>query len=232
MQEVLEELISTLPYVIGGIPVTLCLVAGALGIGFICGIVLAVAQVYGPRPAKLAVKFYVWFFRGTPILLLFYLIWYGILTELEIDMPPIVGAAIIMGLASTAYQSQIFRGAMEALPEGQMKAARALGMSDIKAFRGIILPQALRISLPGWSNEYSIVLKDSAIAYLVGVTDIMSRAKVMADANTINDVPFIAANSNLIYYVMAGVIFFVITVAGLKLLRLLEKYVRIPGYAN
>lgn len=125
-------------------------------------------------------------------------------------------------MTSAAYQSQIFRGAILALPQGQLKAARALGMTDGAAIRSIILPQALRLSIPGWSNEYSILLKDSALAFVLGTPEIMARTHFVA-SRTYEHLPL---------YMTAGALYFVITVIGLKLLRKLEHRVHIPGYAG
>ena len=108
------------------------------------------------------------------------------------------------------------------LPEGQLKAARALGMSDRKAVMLIILPQALRLSIPGWSNEYSIVLKDSAVTYALGVAEIMARAHFVA-SRTYEQLPL---------YFTAGVIFLILTYLGTKGLRILENKVRIAGYSR
>ena len=131
-------------------------------------------------------------------------------------------AIIVLGLVSAAYQSQIFRGAILSLPVGQLKAARAIGMSDMQAVVRIILPQALRLSIPGWSNEYSIILKDSAVTYALGVAEVMARAHFVA-TRTYEHMPLYAA---------AGAIFLLLTWLGVRGLRLLEDKVRIPGYAH
>ncbi len=108
------------------------------------------------------------------------------------------------------------------LPEGQLKAARALGMSDFSAICNIILPQALRLSIPGWSNEYSIILKDSAVTYALGVPEIMARTHFVATRTY----------EHLILYATAGLLYLILTFAGTKALRILEEKVRIPGYAT
>ena len=128
----------------------------------------------------------------------------------------------MLGCTSTAYQSQIFRGAIESLPQGQLKAARALGMRDLTGIRCIILPQALRLSIPGWANEFSILLKDSAICYVLGTQDIMARTSFVA-ART---------HEHLALYAAAGLIYFVLTLVVLKLLRRLEDKVHVPGYST
>ena len=221
MTEALIAIINALPYLIEGSLITIALVLGALALGLAIGVVLAVIQVYGPAWLRRVVWLYIWFFRGVPLLVLLFLFYFGLFTLLDINLSAFSAAVLVLGLISSAYQSQIFRGAILSLPEGQLKAARALGMSDAKAIVYIILPQALRLSIPGWSNEYSIVLKDSAVAYALGVTEIMARAHFVA-SRTYEHLPL---------YFTAGLMFLILTYLGVKGLRLLEKKVRIPGYS-
>lgn len=217
----LLTILEALPYILQGTLVTVCLVLGALALGFCLGLPMAVLQVYGPRPAARAVGLYVWFFRGVPILLLLFLFYYGVFNLLHIDLGTIGASCMVLGMASAAYQSQIFRGSLQALPQGQLRAARALGMTDGQAIRSVALPQALRLSIPGWSNEYSILLKDSAMCFALGTPEIMARIHFVA-TRTYEALPL---------YVTAGLIYFVITMVGLTVLRRLERKVRIPGYA-
>jgi polar amino acid transport system permease protein len=222
MTESFIAIYEALPYLIQGSFVTIGLICGAMALGLSFGILLAVGQVYGHPFVRFLVRAYVWFFRGVPLLVLLFLFYFGLFTLLHINLPAFTVAIIVLGLISAAYQSQIFRGAILSLPEGQLKAARALGMSDNKSILFIILPQALRLSIPGWSNEYSIVLKDSAVAYALGVMEIMARAHFVA-SRTYEHLPL---------YFAAGVIFLILTYLGTRGLRLLEEKVRIPGYAR
>jgi len=222
MPESLIAITDALPYLIEGAGVTLIVVAGAMVLGLAFGVPLAIGQVYGHPALRRTIGVIVWFFRGIPLLVLLFLFYFGLCTALDINLSAFTVAIIVLGLISSAYQSQIFRGAILALPEGQFKAARALGMSDLKAIAFIILPQALRLSVPGWSNEYSIILKDSAVAYALGVAEIMARAHFVA-TRTYQQLPL---------YLTAGVIFLVLTYLGTKGLRILEEKVRIPGYSS
>lgn len=230
MQEALQAIWEALPYLLSGIWYTLALIIGAMGLGLVMGVPLAVGQVYGVRPLRRAIGFYVWIFRGVPILVQLYLFYFGILAwmgqfaifaALGLDSA-FAAAILVLGLTSAAYQSQIFRGAILSLPEGQLKAGRALGMSDFTSITSIILPQALRLSIPAWSNEYSILLKDSALAYVIGVLEIMSRTRSVA-ATTHQPLPLA---------LFAGVLFFLLTWLGVKALKTLEAKVRIPGYTH
>jgi len=221
MPESLTAVIDALPYLLEGSFVTIVVVLGAMGFGFLLGVPLAVGQVYGSPALQRAVSVYVWFFRGIPLLVLLFLFYFGLCALLDINLSAFVVAIAVLGLISSAYQSQIFRGAILSLPEGQFKAARALGMSDRQALTNVILPQALRLSIPGWSNEYSILLKDSAVTYALGVAEIMARAHFVA-TRTYQQLPL---------YLAAGILFLVLTYLGVKGLRLLEEKTRIPGYA-
>lgn len=221
---------DSLPYMLGGIWYTLALIAGAMGLGLLMGVPLSVVQVYGAKPLQRLVGVYVWLFRGIPVLVQLYLFYFGLLAYLGhcaalhavgIDSA-FFAAVLVLGLTSAAYQSQIFRGAIHSLPAGQLKAARALGMSDTTAITTIILPQALRLSIPAWSNEFSILLKDSALAFVIGVLEIMSRTRSVA-ATTHEPLPMA---------LFAGVLFYALTFTGVKALRMLERKVRIPGYAQ
>ncbi len=221
MPESLIAIGDALPYLLQGAGVTLIVVVGAMALGLALGVPLAVGQVYGRTAVRRAIGVYVWFFRGIPLLVFLFLFYFGLCTALDINLSAFTVAIIVLGLISSAYQSQIFRGAILSLPEGQLKAARALGMSDLKGIVFIVLPQALRLSVPGWSNEYSIILKDSAVTYALGVAEIMARAHFVA-TRTYQQLPL---------YLTAGVIFLILTYAGTKGLRILEEKVRLPGYS-
>ncbi len=221
---------DSLPYMLGGVGWTVGLIVGAMLLGLCLGVPLAVAQVYGPKPLRRVVGVWVWLFRGVPILVQLYIFYFGLMSWLS-SLPglgglgldsPFTAAVLSLGLTSSAYQSQIFRGAIQSLPAGQLKAARALGMSDRQAIRTIVLPQALRLSIPAWSNEYSILLKDSALAFTIGVVEIMARMRAIASTT----------HEPVSMSFVAGVIFFFLTWIGVKGLTLLENKVRIAGYTR
>ncbi len=232
MNEALIAIIDALPYILKGTGVTAGIVVGAMGLGLLAGIPMAAGQVYGRRPVRFLIGLYVWFFRGVPVLVLLFLVYFGVFGFFEMKIrefygvrftfSPFVAACLVMGMVSAAYQSQIIRGAIQSLPQGQLKAASALGMSDFVAIRSIILPQALRIAIPAWSNEFSIVLKDSAIAFVLGTSEIMARTHFVA-SRTYQHLPL---------YLLAGLLYFILTWMGVKALLKLERKVKIPGYSQ
>ncbi len=222
MFETLSTIVSALPYILVGSFATMAIVCCALALGFMLGVPLAVAQVYGGPPGRWLVGFYVWIFRGTPILVLLYLFYFTLSDFVGYNLPAFWEGCLVLGLASAAYQSQIFRGSILSLPQGQLKAARALGMRDITGITTVILPQALRLSIPGWTNEFSILLKDSTLVFMLGgAPELMARSHFVASRTY----------EYLAFYALAGVLYFCITLIGLKALRFLERKVHIPGYA-
>ena len=231
MPEALTSIIEALPYMLKGCLVTAAIVIGAMLLGLAAGIPMAVGQIYGRRLTRTLIGLYVWFFRGVPVLVLLFLFYFGLFGLIEIklkamglivNLTPFTASILVLGMTSTAYQSQIFRGSIQSLPHGQMRAALALGMSEGQAIRNIILPQALRFSIPAWSNEYSIVLKDSAVAFALGTAEIMARTHFVA-SRTYQHLPL---------YLTAAVLYFILTYTGVKALLLLEHRVRIVGYAR
>ena len=236
MQESIITVFGALPWILNGAFITVCTVVSAMLIGLVFGVPMAVGQIYGGPVTRRLVGLYVWFFRGVPILVLLYLFYFGLVYQLNplefslfgkafsinLDISPFAASCLVLGLTSTAYQSQIFRGAIQSLPGGQLKAARALGMRDSTAIVHIVLPQALRLSIPGWSNEYSILLKDSALVSVLGTMELMSRTKAIATSTA----------EYTAFYVTAAVLYFIITFIGVRGLRKLEKRFRVPGYSH
>ncbi|MCU0592180.1 MAG: amino acid ABC transporter permease [Desulfobacterales bacterium] len=218
----MAAIVEGLPYVLQGIGVTLTVVGGALAMGLAFGLFLAVVQVYGRAWLRRLAAVYVWFFRGIPLLVLLFLFYFGLLAALEMELSPFMVAIIVLGLISSAYQAQILRGAILSVPEGQMKAARAIGMSDARAILFIILPQALRLAIPGWSNEYTVIMKDSAVTYALGVAELMARTNHVASRTY----------QHFWLYLMVGFIYLLLTWLGTRALHVLEERVAISGYTR
>jgi len=222
MFNTVSVILQALPYLLKGALVTSAIVIGAMGTGLVLGVHMAVGQVYGNRPVRWLVGLYVWFFRGVPVLVLLFLFYFGLFTLIHLNLSAFAASTLVLGMTTAAYQSQIFRGAILSLPSGQFQAARALGMSDLSAIISIILPQALRFSIPGWSNEYSIILKDSALAFVLGTSEIMARSHFVA-SRTYQALPL---------YITAGCLYSILTWLGVRALLKLETKVRIPGYSQ
>lgn len=214
------------PLIAQGLPMTVLLTLGLLGTGLLLGFPLAFAQVYGYRPVRWTCLAYEQFFRGIPALVLILIFHSGLARSFHILLPVFASALLALGLRSSAYQSQIFRGAIQAVPTGQMLAARSLGMSKLKAIRYVILPQAFRLSIPPWTNEFSSVLKDTSLASAIGVVELMK--KTMLAMPTIQNA--LGSRWILVLLIAVAIVYLVLTYAGNWALGFLENRVRIPGF--
>jgi polar amino acid transport system permease protein len=196
----IDILVSSFPQLMKGLAVTIGLTLASVLIASILAIIMAMGRTYSRQPIPFLILIYEKVFRGIPLLVIFILIYFG-LAEAGFIINIFIAAVIGLALHSTAYQIQIFRSAINSIPEGQFTAAKSLGMSNFKVMRYIILPQMLRLSIPGWSNEFTIVLKDTSIAIAIGVVELMRQARyiiVREPESTLYILLFIA----LIYFII------------------------------
>lgn len=136
-----------------------------------------------------------------------------------VRFPPFVAAVLGIGLRSAAYQSQVYRGAIQSVSGTQMKAALSLGMTNLQAFTHIILPQAIRIAIPPFANEAAIVLKDTSLAYALGVIELLRQGGYII-ATTYEP---------LLIYLTVAAIYLVMTVSINTTLGKFEDRLKIPG---
>ena len=142
------------------------------------GMLLAVGRVYGAAPLQIAARIYIEVFRGTPVLLQLFVLYYG-LSDL-IQLGPMQAAILGLGLNYAAYEAEVYRGALLAIPRGQSEAARALGMGPWQTLRHIMLPQALRLALPPMTNDFVSLLKDSSLVSVITVIELTKRMTIAA----------------------------------------------------
>lgn len=219
MGSTLEILRRFLPEFLKGAAVTLELTAVGLALGFTLGLVLALMRAYGPKWLRMIAIGYIELFRGTPLLVQLFLIYYG-LPSMGLTLSQSMSAYLALGLNSASYQAEYLRGAIQSIGESQMTAGRAIGLTRWQTIRYIIMPQALRLVIPAWSNEPISLLKTSAVVFLIAVQDLMARGKRAASI-TYNPIGS---------YLAIAVIYLVIVFAMDALLKYLERKTRIPGF--
>ncbi|MCD6136815.1 amino acid ABC transporter permease [Candidatus Bipolaricaulota bacterium] len=206
------------PHLLAGLAVTMEMIVCAVPLGLLIGIVIAVSRAYGgPLLSPLAYIYQI-VFRGTPLLLQLFIIYYG-LPRIGILFSPLTAAIIGFALCSGAYHSEYLRGALMSIPLGQMEAARALGMGKIQTINSIMLPQMLRRAIPGCTNEITYLIKYSSLAYLVTVIDLTGQGRLIAYAT------FRFFDTFLI----VGLIYLGLVTIANHLLQYVERKVRIPG---
>jgi polar amino acid transport system permease protein len=204
-------------YIALGTAITIAVTLIALPFGLVMGLSLSLVYNYGGKVSRAITAAYSLLMRAVPPIVMLFIL-YFILSGKVINLTPFWAGSISLGIISSAYQMEIFRGALQSVGGGQMIAARAIGMSRIKAIRHIILPQALRLAIPPWSNEASIVLKDSSLVYALGVSEILRRAQQLS-ATT--QQPFLA-------YGTAALIYFVLVFATNRLLDYVAERSKLP----
>jgi len=201
-----------------GTLVTIKLIVVSIPFGFILGILIAVGRVYGNKLISSFCGIYTLFFRGTPLLVQLFILYYG-LPSIGIFFSPFVAAVIGFILCSGAYQSEYIRGAIQSIKSGQMMAAKALGMTKSIAILYIILPQALRRAIPGCSNEIIYLVKYSSLAFMVTCVELTGAGKIIASRYF--EYTLVFAVVGAIYLLMVSVV--------TKVLNTLEKKLEIPG---
>ncbi len=171
-----------------GAAITLGLSAAAMCLAVAFGLLLALTRMYGPKPLSAIATTYVELFRGTPVLLQLYVLYYGVMPWFRaaigwdgyVEYDAIVAAIVGLGINYAAYEAEIYRTGIQAIPPGQLEAATVLGMSRMLALRRIIVPQAVRIALPGVTNDFIALLKDSSLVSVITVVELTKRMTITA----------------------------------------------------
>lgn len=158
--------------------ITLVLSCLAMALAVVVGVAVAVGRVYGDPLLRGALTFYVEVMRGTPVLLQLFVIYYGLSSV--ILLPAFVAALIGLGLNYAAYESEIYRSALEAVPRGQLEAARVLGFSETQILRLIRGPQAFRFALAPMTNDFVALLKDSSLVSVITVVELTKQTQIFA----------------------------------------------------
>lgn len=182
---------SSFPLLLSGVKVTLLLGLVSVVAGLVLGLAVALIRLYAVRPLQLIVVVYIDLFRSVPLLVLLILVYYA-LPFVGISLSPFVSAATALTIVSSAYSAEIFRAGIEAIPKGQFEAAQALGLSYRHMMSHVILPQAIRIVIPPLTNNRINVIKDTALASVVAMPDLLKQA-TQAQALEANPTPLIVA---------------------------------------
>ena len=189
-------------YIAEGTAITIAVTLVALPFGLFIGLALALVNTYAGQWPRRASAVYSLVMRGIPPIALLFIL-YFLLSGRWLNLSPFWAGSLSLGIVSSAYQLEIIRGALQSVGGGQMVAARAVGMSRMQAIRYILIPQAARLAIPPWSNEASIVLKDSSLVYALGVPEVLRRAQQLSATNEQPLLAFGAAA--LIYFVLVFV---------------------------
>ncbi len=176
-----DVLSDNLPILLQAAGMTVVLSFAAMPLAILIGILVAVGRMYGPWPLEKLLAAYVEFLRGTPLMLQLFAIFY-LLPKVGISVPPLVAAITGLAINYSAYEAEIYRAGLQAIPRGQMEAALSLGMSPLLAIRRIILPQAFRIVIPPVTNDFIALFKDTSVCSVVTVIELTKQYSILAQS--------------------------------------------------
>ncbi|GGD08571.1 amino acid ABC transporter permease [Aureimonas glaciei] len=187
----IDVLWQSLPRLLEGLWVTIALGALSIALGLVGGMVLALVRLYGAAPFRFLAVAYIDVFRALPVLVWLVIVYYAF-PFIGIRWSPFVSACFALTTVSSAYTAEIYRAGIEAIPRGQFEAAQSIGLSAWNVMRDVVLPQAIRIVIPPLTNNSINVMKDTALASVVALPDLLKQA-TQSQALAANPTPLIGA---------------------------------------
>lgn len=224
----IEYMVESFPQIIRYVPVTLMIAVVSMVLGLFIGLITALIKIYKVPVLKWVSAVYVSFIRGTPLLVQMYLSYYGIPKILDFmhmnynwninvsNIPAIIFVYVSFSLNIGAYLSETIRSAIQAIDKGQLEAAYSVGMSRFQGMVRIVFPQALTIALPNFGNTFIGLLKDTSLAFIISVVEIMGQAKIIGARKLKFFEVYI--DSAIIYWILC-----IVVERGLKVLEFKSK---------
>lgn len=220
------NLLQYIPELLNGVIVTFVLMVSSLAIGLAMAIGMTICNVSENTILKKIIAAFIFFVRGTPLLVQIFLIYYGI-AQFEwvrtsflwyVFKSPMVCAIIALAINTACYTSILLLGAIHSVPKNEIAAAEAIGMSKWLAMRRIVLPRAFRIMLPAYSNEVMILLKSTSLASTITLMDIMGVTQELISKTY----------ATVFFYMIAGVLYLVLNAVIMSVFKFLEYKKKIP----
>ncbi len=219
MTDIFNLFLKAYPQLMKGLGITLYLTFVSIVLGTILGVLLSLGKVYGTKYLSRVITLFIGLLRGTPLMAQLFILYYG-LPSLGIRLSPLTAAIIGFTINSGAYQAEYLRGSIESINSNQIRAALSIGMTKWQGIGYVVLPQALRRVIPSWTNEFIYLLKYTSLAYIIGATEIMTAAKIIASRNY----------RFFEIYLIVAFIYLIIVLFFTKILSIVEEKVRIPGF--
>jgi len=215
----MDFLVEYLPAFLNGLILTIEITIFGVLVGLALGILLAIGDLYGGKVISNMIRLYVEFFRGSPIIIQLFIFYFTIPTLFSTRIPGITVGFLVFSLNSAAYQKGYIKGAMEVVFEDQMTAAFSIGLSKTQAIAYVILPQALRLVIPAWGNEFCSLTKSTSALLVIGVEDLTAVGKNLAGLTY----------RNMEVYSFVAIIYLIWISVMMKILDIVYERVKIPG---
>lgn len=210
----LQKIIGWIPPLLDGARITILLTLLSVSAGLILSLFLALGKMSKKKVLNNLCEGYIFFFRGTPLLMQLYFIYYGLpeITPYLTINNRFIAAFIAFGLNSAAYCAEIIRAAIQSIDKGQFEASRALGMSYPQTMRLVIIPQSIRRLIPPVGNEFIMVLKDASLVSIIALSDITKVTRSIS-----------SSTASALVYIPAMVLYLIITAVFSFVFHKLEK---------
>lgn len=185
---------------LGAAALTVVLSVISMPLAIVIGLLVAIGRLYGPRILRPVLAAYVELLRGTPLMLQLYVLFF-LLPEMGVELPAFVAGVMGLAINYSAYEAEIYRAGLQAVPIGQMEAALSLGMSRSMAIRRVIVPQAVRIVIPPVTNDFIALFKDTSVCSVISLVELTKRYSILA--NSTGGVVEFAALTAVLYLLMS-----------------------------
>lgn len=211
-----DLVLPRLPYILEGAWLTVRLTGISVGIGLIIGTLVGIARLARPWPIRTLAAAYVTFFRGTPLLVQIFLVYFG-LPQLIGPIPRELAGITALSLNSAAYIAEIVRAGIQSIDRGQLEAGWSTGLSHAQTLRYIVLPQAFRRIIPPLGNEFVALLKDSSLVAVISLEELLRRGQLVGTRNF----RFFEV------YILVAIIYLILTVGISQLVNLTERWLQV-----
>lgn len=212
-------IVENAPLILQGLSLTIEITLFGVFLGLGLGTLLAIGDIYGGKVVKGAIAVYVEFFRGSPLFVQLFIAVYAVPALLHIQIDHLFMAFLLFGLNSAGYQKGYIKGAMHTILDDQMAAGLSVGMSKIQTLRHVILPQAYRIVIPSWTNEFCSLTKSTSILAYIGFID-LTGAGISIIRETYNVLPV---------WIVIGAIYLIWITCFAKVADIIYEKKKIPG---
>jgi len=203
MHDTLQLVLDSLPFLLKGTVWTIVLSIGGMFFGMLLGFGLALVRLYAISPFRWLARVYISFFRGTPLIIQLFTIYYG-LAEAGLQLEPLTAALIGFSLNMAAYVAEIMRAAIASVDRGQWEAAASIGMSKTQTMARAILPQAARTALPALGNSFISLVKDTALAATIQVPELFRQAQLITAR--VYELSTMYLTATVIYWILSSLL--------------------------
>ena len=214
-----ERLLPVIGFFVNGAKNTIILAGASQFFGIVLGLILAIFAISKRAVVRAPARIYINFFRGTPLVWQLLFIGIGLPIGLQINIPTYTAGIIALSLNTGAYAAEVFRAGIQSIERGQLEAARGLGMSYMQAMRYAVVPQAVRRVIPPLMNEFVILIKDTALIIILGLTIEQRDLMTTGDA-------FVSNTFNATYYLLTAAGYLVISLPLIRLVNAVERRLR------